>query len=87
MPLALPIGGEYLWGLRYALLLIAAYCLLRAGFNLHRAVVLWRTRNVRLPRDLVEAMRDVKTPRYKLMAAAWLLSGAVFVTGAFVSVA
>ncbi len=77
------VAGEYLWAIRYALLLIAAYCLLKAGANAYSAFFLWRHRDVRLSAEIEEAMKDVKPPRYWLYASAWLVCAGMFVCGAF----
>ena len=33
------LGIEYLWAIRYALLLISAYCLLKAGVNAYLSLI------------------------------------------------
>ncbi|MFH0134824.1 hypothetical protein ACGLHS_31740 [Variovorax sp. VaC1] len=77
------VAGEYLWAMRYALLLIAAYCLLKAGTNAYLAVFLWRNRNIRMSAEIEEVMKDVKPPRYSLMAVCWLVCAGLFLSGAF----
>lgn len=77
------LGSEVLWAMRYVLLLVAAFCLLKAGANAYSALWLWRHRDVRLSAEIEEAMKDVKPPRYWLYASAWLVCGGMFVCGAF----
>lgn len=81
------VAGEYLWAMRFPLLAVAAFCLLKAGLNAHRAFFLWRHKDVRLDPVIEEAMKDVKTPRYGLMALGWLLCTCMFIYGAFAAIA
>lgn len=77
------LGSEVLWAMRYVLLLIAAFCLLKAGANAYSALWLRRHKDVRLSDDIEEAMKDVKPPRYSLMAVGWLVCAGMFICGAF----
>jgi len=82
------VAGEYLWAIRYALLAVAAFCLLKAFLAANAAVFLWqqKKKGFRFDPEIEEAMKDVKPPRYSWIAAGWLLGAALLVYVAFVAI-
>lgn len=81
------VGGEYLWLLRYPLLLWGAFCLMMAASNASRALFLWRHRNMQITDKLIaEALASTKPPRFGLRAAFWVAAAALCIAGAFVAV-
>lgn len=81
------VGGEYLWLLRYPLLLWGAFCLMMAATNGSRALFLWRNRNVPVvDRLIAEALASAKPPRYALRAAFWTAAAAQCIAAAFIAV-
>lgn len=81
-------GAEYLWQLRYALLLAVAFCLLMVMKYGYRAYFLWKHRDAKfLDPVIAEAMKGGRRPRYTLLAIGWLVAAALLVCAAFVAIA
>ncbi|RUR71869.1 hypothetical protein EJP67_32965 [Variovorax guangxiensis] len=85
------VAGEYLWSIRYALLAVAAFCLLKAFLAAHAAFFLWeqKKKGFRFDPEIEEGMKDVKrrsSSWYSWIAAGWLLCAGLLVYVAFVAI-
>lgn len=66
------VAAEYQWLAVWAIILTVAFCLLRAGINYFRAVLLARYSDIKNPDPIIAAaLEEAVPPPYALYALNW----------------